>query len=122
VAKATLRGLASSTTSQRARIWCRRLSCARLLPPSSNVDAHCEEPQGHRSFAEQAQGQIVGGQIVCERRRQKGQPTPTGQRHQCNQKSRQEGRREDEVADQEAMERVKSYADEHASMSQLKKL
>jgi hypothetical protein len=103
VAKATLRGLASSTNSQRTRIWCRRLSCARLQPPSLNVDAHC---------AEQAQGQIVGGRIVCERRRQKGQPTPTGQRHQCNQKSGQEGRLEDEVADQEAMERVKSYADE----------
>jgi hypothetical protein len=60
--------------------------------------------------------------MVCARRRQKGQPTQTGQRHQFAQNSGQEGRREDEVADQEAMERVKSYADEHAPRNQLKKL
>src|SRR5208282_3908022 len=34
---------------------------------------------------DEARGQIVGGQIVCERWRQKGQPTQTGKRHQHTQ-------------------------------------
>jgi hypothetical protein len=40
--------------------------------------------------------------MVCERR-QKDQPTHTGQHHQHAQNSRQEGRPENEVADQEAI-------------------
>ena len=39
-----------------------------LLLPSLNVHAHHEEPQGQRSFPEDAGDENVGGQIVCERR------------------------------------------------------
>ena len=49
--------------------------------------------------------------MVCERRRQKGQPTQTGERHQHTQTSRQEGRLENEVPDQEAIDSEKYHAD-----------
>jgi len=82
---------------------------------------HREEPQRHRSFAEEAQGQIVGRQKVCERRRQKGQPTQTGERINAP-KFGAEVDLKMTVADQEAIEAVKSYSDDHAPRNQLKKL
>ncbi len=50
------------------RLRRRRTACAGLLSPSLNVHTHYEEPQHHRSFPEEAGGQIVRGQMVCERR------------------------------------------------------
>jgi hypothetical protein len=52
-----------------------------------------------------------GEQIVCERWWQKGQLTQTCDCHQRAQDSRQKGRPEDEVPDQEAIESEKYQAD-----------
>jgi|SRR6202035_2618201 len=69
--------------------------CAGLLLPSLNVHAHDEEPQPHQSFRQEGDGQIVGGQIVCERRRRQiGQPTQTSKRQRrCHEKDRPNARR-----------------------------
>src|SRR6266404_1719848 len=45
--------------------------------------------------------------MVCEGRCQKGQPTQTAKRHQRTQNSRQEGRLENQIADQDAIESEK---------------
>ena|SRR6266571_3307252 len=100
---------------QVARLWWRwqlscaegRPRCAGLLLPVLSVHAHHEEPEHQRSFREDAEDLNVGQQIVCEWRCQKGQPTQTGKRNQRTQNSRQEGRPENEVADQEQKQSVK---------------
>jgi len=92
-----------------------------FLFPLRSVQAHHEEPQEHRSFHEEGGGHNVGGQIGCERRGQKGQPTQARDRRQCTQKPRQEGRPENQVADQDPIESVKSEADVHAVRQKLKK-
>jgi hypothetical protein len=89
------------------QLSCGGLRCAGLFLPSLGVHSDHQEPQGQRSFPKDAGGQIVGGHIVCERRREKGQPTQTANRHQHAQNSRKEGRPENEVADQEAVESEK---------------
>ncbi|HEX6554201.1 MAG TPA: hypothetical protein VF026_15655 [Ktedonobacteraceae bacterium] len=88
----------------RRRLLCTegRPRCAGLLVPSLNVHADDEEPQEQRQFSDAVDDQIVGGQSVCEWRIQKGRETQAGQRHQHAQNPRQEGRPENEVADQDA--------------------
>src|SRR5271154_4655906 len=88
--------------------------CPGLLPPFLNVDAHHEEPQHYRFLPEETAGQIVGGNVLCERWHQIGHPTQTGKRHQDAQNSGQKDRTENEVADQEARESAKYHSDVHA--------
>src|ERR1700745_2650782 len=54
-----------------------------------------------------AGGEDIGRQVVCERRRQEGQPAQSGKRHQHTRNARQKGRTENEVADQQAVESEK---------------
>jgi len=49
-----------------------------LLLPSLFVHAHHEEPQHYRFLPEDAGRQIGGGQVDCERLREIGYPTQTG--------------------------------------------
>src|SRR5215472_6898112 len=59
--------------------------------------------------------------MVCERRRQNREPTQTGKRNQCTQNSRQEGRPENKVADQDLKHSEKYQSDVPGLSTQVEK-
>src|SRR5207248_6622390 len=78
-----------------------------LLLPSLDIHSLRQEPHGQCSFSDEAGEQDVRRQTGRERRGQKGQPTQTGKGHQGTENARQEGRTENKVADQQAIEAEK---------------
>src|SRR5713226_2821846 len=57
----------SQTSLLRRKVASYEARCTSLLIPSLFVHAEHEEPQHYRFLAEDARGQIVGRQMVCER-------------------------------------------------------
>ena len=98
--------------------WASRLSWVErcrtgLLLPTLNVYAHHEEPQHQRSFPEEAAGHVVGTDSLRAAVTDSS-AKPNRKRQQRAQNSRQEGRPESEVVEQEAIESVKYHGDVHA--------
>jgi len=84
---------------------------AGLVTLALSVHADNDQPEHEGAFSEKAEGDVPGIQMMSESWRQRSQPGETAKRHHHAEDSRKEGRAEDQVAGDEAVESVKDEGD-----------